>query len=315
MTDAPEPKRTSPWRRVLPWLVGIAIVVVLALRVPAAAFQRALAEGPHVELALVDLGVTIAMLLTDTLATWAALSVVGVRWDIAKVFAVRGATYVLSLINYAVGQGGIGYYLHRSGVPGKRAIGVTLFMIGTTFATLLLLNAVTWLVDHEGIDPRALWTVYGLTGAFVVYLVVILARPTALANNQVLAPLFDARLPGYALAILARLPHVIVIVFGHWIAMRAWGIPAPLALAASVLPGLAFAAALPISPAGLGTTQAGLVLFFSAFAAGATQEAREANLLAFSIVHFVYGMIGQLAVGILCVPLARRQDAASRDGA
>lgn len=282
------------------------------MRVPLDAFQQALAKGPHLELALVDFGVTIAMLLTDTLATWVALSVLGVQWKLARVFAVRGATYVLSLINYAVGQGGIGYYLHKSGVPGARAIGITLFLMGTTFATLLLLNATTWVLDHEGIDPRALWTVYGLAGAFVVYLIVIVIRPVALTNRQVLAPLFDARLGGYALAMLARLPHVVVIVFGHWVAMRAWGIPAPLALAASVLPGLAFAAALPISPAGLGTTQAGLVLFFSAFASGATQEAREANLLAFSIVHFVYGMIGQLVFGLACLPLARRQDA-SRD--
>ncbi len=315
MTDAPEPKRTSLVRRILPWLVGIAIVIVIAMRVPFDAFEHAISEGPHVQLALVDLGVTIAMLITDTIATWVALSVLGVGWKLPKVLAVRGATYLLSLINYAVGQGGIGYYLHRSGVPGMRAIGIALFMMGTTFATLLLLNAGTWVLDHDGIDPRALWTVWGLCGAFVVYLVIVLVRPIALSNRPVLSPLFEAGIGGHARAIAARLPHVVVIVFGHWVAMRAWGIPAPLALAAAVLPGLAFAAALPISPAGLGTTQAGLVLFFSAFAAGATQEAREANLLAFSIVHFVYGMAGQIAVGLLCVPLARRYDAISRDAA
>ena len=101
---------------------------------------------------------------------------------------------------------------------------------------------------------------------------------------------------------------VIIIVFGHWLAMLAWGIPVPFGVAATVMPAVVIAGVLPISPAGLGTIQAALVYFFSDYAAGATADDRAALVLAFSIVHFVYAMLGQLAVGLVCLPLARRGD-------
>jgi hypothetical protein len=63
---------------------------------------------------------------------------------------------------------------------------------------------------------------------------------------------------------------------------------------------------LPISPAGLGTTQAALVYFFSDYAAGATATERSAHVLAFAVVYFVYGIASSLIVGLACTPLARR---------
>jgi uncharacterized membrane protein YbhN (UPF0104 family) len=70
---------------------------------------------------------------------------------------------------------------------------------------------------------------------------------------------------------------------------------------------------LPISPGGLGTTQAALIYFFSDYAAGATDDARGANILAFAIVHFVYAVVAQLVLGLACVPAARRIQPARSD--
>ncbi|MEO8707184.1 MAG: hypothetical protein ABI867_44565 [Kofleriaceae bacterium] len=292
-------------RRALPWFVGVAIVVMIFVRVPLEAFRQAIHEGPHLQLAAVDLGVTLLMLTTDTLATWIAMRVTGARWTLGRVLAVRGATYVLSILNYAVGQGGIGFYLHRGGVPAKRAAGITLFMMGTTLATLLVVTAAT--LASEEITYAAMgWTVLAGCIGFVGYLIVIAIAPAALAGRELLAPLFEAGLRGHGIAIVGRVPHVLVVVLGHWFAMIAWGIPVPFGVAIAVLPVVVIAAVLPISPAGLGTTQAALVYFFAAYAAGADGDARAASILAFSIVHFVYGMIGQLVVGAVCVPFAKR---------
>jgi hypothetical protein len=71
-------------------------------------------------------------------------------------------------------------------------------------------------------------------------------------------------------------------------------------------PATAPPAALPISPAGFGTTQAATVYFFSDYAVGATADDRAAAVLAFSIVHFVYGLFAVILVGLPCVPRARR---------
>src|SRR5262249_35171225 len=161
---------------------------------------------------------------------------------------VRGATFVLFIINYAVGQGGFGYYLHRTGVSAWRAVGATLFLIGTNLAALLVVTAIAC-AFAANVDTRLWWFLgIGLAG-FAIYLVVIAARPAFLASREWLAPLFETGLRGHAIAVLARVPHVIVMSLGVWIAIRAWGIPVPASEALTTAPIVVVAAALPIAPA------------------------------------------------------------------
>ncbi len=293
-------------RRSWPWLVGSAILAVIIARVPFAAFSDAIAHGPHHWLALISVVVTIVVLGTESAATWVGLVATGVRRSFVDVLAVRGATYMLFLVNYALAQGGFGYYLHKTGTSARRAVGVTLFLVGTNVAALLLLTSAGWAV--EGIPvPEWLWWALAIGNAgFVFYLAVIALTPNVLARVAWLAPLFDAGVRGHALAIAARIPHVVFIVLSQWLAMRVWGIDVPAAAALTIVPAILIAAALPITPAGFGTTQAATVYFFSQYAAGATADERAADVLAFSIVYFVYGLLAVILVGLPCVPRARR---------
>lgn len=294
-------------RRVGPWLVGAAILAAIALRFPLAAFRAAIGHGAHVPLVVTNVAIATLGLACDSLAAWIALRAVRMRRPLGTVLVVRGATYLLLMVNYAVGQGGFGYYLYRSGAPALRATGATLFLVGTNLATLLLVTTVAW--AFRGIDATgaALWWTLAIgCAAFAVYLGVIAIAPAFLAGRELLAPLFAAGLRGHALAIAGRLPHSTVIVLGYWAAMRVWGIDVPFAVGVTLVPAVAIAAALPIAPGGLGTTQAAAVYFFSAYAPGATADERGASLLAFSIVHFVYGVLAMTAVGLICAALARR---------
>jgi len=305
--DAPPRKQPGLLKRAWPWLVGLAIVIVIATRVPVEAFREAIGKGPHVLLGFVTLGVTTTVLCTDSLSTWIGLLALDIRRPLSRVFVVRGATYVLFLVNYAVGQGAFGYYLNRTGVPGFRAVGVTLFLLGTNLATLLLVTTLVWAIGSAGEVHAALWwTLLVGSGGFVLYLVAIVIKPAFIARRETLAPLFDAGLRGHALAIIGRLPHTAVIVLGHWVAVRAWGIPVPLWAGITLMPAVAIASVLPISPAGLGTTQAALVYFFTSFAAGGTLDERQANVLAFAVVYFVYCVLASAIVGIVCTPFAKK---------
>ncbi len=296
-------------RRLAMWLVGAAIVAVVVVRIPFAAFRDAITHGPHLTLAAVDFVVTFAVLCTDAFATQWGLRAEGVRWGYVHAMLVRGSTYALAVLNYAVGQAGLGYYLHRSGIATARAVGITLFLTGTTFAALLALTTGSWASYQP--SGTMWWTLVGGCGAFVIYLVIIALRPRVLADNGTLGPLFDARLSGHALALATRLPHVAMLTMSFWFAMRAWGLAMPVSVAASVLPGVVIATVIPISPAGLGTAQAALVFLCSDYAPGATLEARQANILAFSLVHFVYGVLGQLLLGLFCTAVLRKRDRAT----
>ncbi len=294
-------------RRLVPWVIGAVIVVVIATRVPFDAFRTAMTHGPHVQLALMNIAILTVVLGTDSFSTWVGLLGLRMRRSLPAVIAVRGATFLLFIVNYAVGQGGFGYYLHATGESVLRATGATLFLIGTNLATLLLLTSLAWIaVPHGGANGAFGPTLAIGCAGFALYLGVIAARPAALARRDVLAPLFEAGLGGHALAMVGRLPHVLAITLGHWAAMRVWGIAVPFSVGLTIMPAVVIASVIPISPAGLGTTQAAFVFFFSSYAPGATAEARTANILAFAIVHFVYGVLASLAVGLACMPFARR---------
>jgi hypothetical protein len=302
-----EIKRPGFVRRVLPWIIGLGIIAFIATRVPIDAFRRSISEGPNVALASVALAIIVTVLCTDAVATWLGLLAMRMRRPITAVAAIRGATYVLFLVNYAVGQGAFGYYLNRTGISGLRAVGATLFLIGTNLATLLILTTFAW--TFAPTDPKLLvfwYTLLGGCAAFIVYLVIIAIAPSRLASVQLLSPLFDARLRGHAIAIIGRIPHVAVITLGHWVAMRVWGIPVPFTAGLTLIPAVVIASVLPISPAGLGTTQAAFVYFFGRYAAGASVAEQHAHMLAFAVVYFVYGIVATLVVGFACTPFAKK---------
>jgi len=293
-------------RALWPWLVGIAIVAVIATRVPFEAFRDGIRNGPHVQLALVTLLIYAVLLCTDSVATWVGLIALRMRRPFAAVFAMRGVTALLSVINYAFAQAGFGYYLHRSGERPLRAAGAASFLLGINLATLLVMTSVAWTARPSQIDEEAVrWLLLvGVTG-FAVYLAVIAWSPTILSRRQILAPLFDAHLRGHALAMLGRVPHVTAMVLGHWVAMRVWGIAVPFWVGATIMPAVVIAASVPISPGGLGTTQAAMVFFFEHYARGATGEERAAAVLSFGVVYFVFGVAAAMLLGVACTWVAK----------
>jgi uncharacterized membrane protein YbhN (UPF0104 family) len=297
-------------RRLAPWVVGLTLLVVVVTRVPYDALRTSIAQGRHLPLAAVHVLAVSTVLFTDAFATWMGMIALRLRRPFWDVFAVRGATNALFVINYAVGQGAFGYYLFKTGVKPLRATGATLFLIGTNLATLLVLTTITWVVgNRSGLNAGVTEMLAITCASFALYLVVVSIAPSFLARSEVLAPLFVAGLRGHGFAMLGRVPHVIVIVLVQWVALRAWGIEVPFIAGVALTPIIILATVLPISPGGLGTAQAAFAYFFSGFVIGATETERVGKLVAFGIVHFAFGIVAALLVGLICLPVARRRGA------
>src|SRR5262249_18475561 len=113
MADSTHQQRTARiLRQWLPWLVGGAILVAIVMRIPFSALQNAIGRGSHGWVAIAIALTTVVQLVTDAIATWVGLIALRMRRPFATVMAVRGATYLLLALNYAISQGGFGYYLH-----------------------------------------------------------------------------------------------------------------------------------------------------------------------------------------------------------
>jgi uncharacterized membrane protein YbhN (UPF0104 family) len=308
--------------RWLPWLVAAAILAVLTLRLPRAQLLRSLAAGPSWQVALCSVAVVGVALLADVWATLAAFAATGVRCRWRGVLPARGATYLLGLLNFAVGQGGMGLYLHRAGVAPLRVLGTLLFLFATQVGALAAVAAAGTLPPALGAGvagagggplagslplPAAVPVVTALAAAFAMLLVVLAWRPAWLSRHRLLAPAFAAGGGGFLRATAARLPHVVIMVAGLWLGLRLWGVALPLARGLIVLSVAVLVTVLPIAPSGLGTLELALVELTSAYAPGPTATAQRASVLAFSFVYHLFAIAAQAAVGLLCLAwLARR---------
>lgn len=308
--DKPAFRRGQRVRQALPWLAAVALFAWLLHRVPFDEVRAALRHGSYLPLLIYVLLEFVLTLPADAWATREALAVAGVRRSFAELMLARGATYLLSLLSYFASLGGIGWWVARGGVQAARATGAVLLMMVSNGIVLVLIASGGLLADLPP-DRRELLVLLigGALAGIAVYLGIIAARVPWLAGRSALAPLFEAGLAGHARAVLARAPHMLLLALLHWGAFRVWGIDIPFLRGVALMPVVLLISALPITPSGLGTTQVLQVLFFSAWADGATPEARAADVLAFSLVHWVFSLLWQGGIGLACLGLLRRRTA------
>lgn len=293
-------------RRLLPWLVGAAILLALVYRVPAAALRGGLAHGPWGLLAAYTLPFILLTLAADAYATGVCLRIAGEPRPLGTLTLVRGATYLLGLLNYALGQGGIGLYLHRTGVRAVRGTGIVLFLLAVNFGALAAAAALGIVLGGDELAGLR-GTAVGILAAGAAYLGVLALRPAFLARREILAPLFEAGPLGHLAALAGRMPHLLLLILGHWGAMGIWGIRVPAGQALARMPAVILASVVPLSPSGLGTVQATQLLLFSPYAPAASQAAREAAVLSYSLAFTFLGLVTQALTGAVCLMSLRRR--------
>ncbi len=285
-----------------PWLVALAILTFLFTRIPRRALFAALEAGPWLSLGAYTFVQVLIVLTADAYATSVSLAITGFRQRFPLIFLARGASYLLGILNYALGQGAFGLYLQRSGVVTMRAAGIMLFLMIVNLGVLLVVASFGLMADgYPGLSHLDLSLLgYGLFVAVVLYLAIIRLWPRSLRRYQLLAPILEAGLCGHFWAAGGRLPHVLLLVLTYWGALRLWGIPVPLAQGVAMVPIVLLIGALPITPAGLGTTQVALVLLFSSYVPLPHSEIRAAAVLAFSLIYYFWGIVAQALLGFWC---------------
>jgi hypothetical protein len=288
-------------RRIAPWVVAAAILAWLFATIRADDLRVAVARAPLVAFVAFTAAYVCVTLCADTFATWATFrrALPEATLTFGETLNIRGASYLLAIVHYGAGQGGLAYFVARRGVALARAAGAVMLIMGVNVLVVALIALLGVVLGGAPSAPALRWIVVALACAFPAYLAVIAARPRFLAARRLLAPLFDAGVRGHGIAVAARLPHIAWLVVGQTVALYLFGVEPPIAKAVALLPIVFIVAVLPITPSGIGTSQAMLAALFTPWAPGATPEARRAAVLACGLALQVVGMIVQALIGLV----------------
>jgi hypothetical protein len=289
---------------------ALATLVIFALilrRVPIAALASALREA--------DYGLFLALMIPNTLFYFAwdtlVLTIV-IRWFHGAVpyrdlLPVRAASYVLGFFNTNLGRGALAAYLSRRlGAPFLELGSTVIFLVLTEY-TQLVLWAMLGLIGFRAEVTTSLLVVAGIVAVFwvVFFLYTKLhVTPTgalrwlfAPRDWSILRTFRMATLGRYFAIVIVRAPMFFVSLCLHYYAAHAFGIYIPFSQMLTFLPVIFMLAALPVTVAHLGTTQAAWIFFFNQYAA-------VPRLLAFSLAaHLVFASTRAL-LGVIWLPAA-----------
>ena len=300
--------------RILPWVVTLGLLFYVFRSISFSEILVAFATAAPWTVPVLMVCV-LGVYLGDSFAIWKTFGWFVARLSFREVLVVRGATYLLALVNYSVGQGAIVYFVNRSkGVPLLRGTAAVLLIMGTNIL-LLLIFASIGLVVAPDLPPVLRKIVFGAYGALAIYTVLLLVRPRWLTSRPIFDVLFAAGVSGHLRAVLVRVPHLAILMVFTYTSLRAFGVQVPVTHAILYLPMIYFVGVLPIAVMGLGTTQFMMFLFLSRYVPGATPAAAKAAILAASLGGQAVALAIQVTLGIFCMrnQLARnlRQPASS----
>jgi hypothetical protein len=284
----------------LGWAVTLAILAYLFHTVPFAQVIEALHSARSWTVPVIAVMV-FAIYLADSFAIKKTFGWFVAPLSYGEVLLVRGATYLLALVNYSVGQGAIVYFVNRArGVPVLRGTAAVLLVMGTNLLVLLLLVSLGLLMADD--LPRQLrLIVFVAYAGLAAYVAVVAWKPAWLQKRPIFDVLLSAGLIGHLKAMVVRLPHILSLVVFTYASMAAFGVVIPPAKAIFYLPIIYFVAVLPISFQGLGTSQALMILFFAPYSEALTSDGRKAAVLTASLVSQALATSLQVLIGAVCM--------------
>jgi hypothetical protein len=289
-------------QRALSWLVTAVVFAFLLRRVPLDRLFAALQDAELARFAALMIPNTLFYFFWDTLV----LSVV-IGWFHAPVpyrelLPVRAASYVVAAFNTNLGRGALAAYLsYRLKSPFLELGSTVLFSLLAEYLHLVAWATLGVLVFASPETRDLLWVPPAVAAAWLL-LVLYMRAPAA---GPLFAPRRFSLLRSFRLApasryvklVLLRSPMFFVSLCLHWLAAPAFGVNIPFGQLMIFLPVIFMLAALPISVAHLGTTQAAWLVLFGRYAPAP-------KLLAFSLAAHLTFVATRALIGLALLPWA-----------
>ena len=239
--------------------------------------------------------------LVDSFVVQQAVSWFNVPVRYRVVLPVRATTYILSLVNTQLGQGGIAVYLHRRhALPFWEITGTVVFLAFVEIYQLAFYSFVGALAGSE-LGRMAPVSVYAVLAIYLGFHLWYFSRPRVgrLGEARLLRTFRRARPSQYLRLLAYKTPNLLAAVTVHWLALPLFHMHVPFVVLLTYLPLVFFFAALPIAAAHLGPSQLAWVYFFGRWAPGD-------RLLSYSLAAHVTFMLMNALIGLCFLRRAAR---------
>jgi len=295
-------KQTHPWSRLIPILLTMVIFGVIFWRIPFAAFWTAVSKARLLPFFALMGSFSLCFFLVDCLVLTTLI-----RWfhgpiQYRELLPVRAVTYLVSIINTQLAQAALALYINRRFRTPLGEISSTVMLLILLEATNLIFFATLGSLAFPGGTPFAflvLPLVLGLSWLFVIRTARggMGALGRKVGGNVVLSTFRRVNARQCLIVVGLRGSLFFLSLLVHSQALTFFGLDIPLRPLLTFLPIVYLVAALPITVAHLGTSQAAWIFFFGNYAP-------EADLLAYSLAAHLTFMLANGSFGLIFLPRA-----------
>lgn len=298
MTGLGEPRAAGTWRRYAPWVVGIVMLIGLVVVVDLAEVIDALRRADLARYAPLAVGFILVWFLVETHNLGSLLKRFGHRRPLSELAAVRAYTYLLMVLNYNLGVGGIALYLRSTvGIPMVEASSLMLFYMYAEVASLAAMSVLGAVIlpGEPHVGKIAL-----IAGGFLIGSTALIAGyrsfgdhlPRRLGRLSLLASFREASPSTVLIIIVGRGAYFLAFIAFFYLALPAFSVEVPFMALLVLVPTIFFIGNLPVSAAGLGTMQAAMLFFFRSYGS-------QSDIAAFSIVYSGTLIVLRLPLGLV----------------
>jgi len=317
--------RTGRLRTAVTWIGTVVLLGLLALTTDLEKAWAAFEQADHLLLPVSIVGFTLATWLVDTATTRVLLGYCGIRVPFNEFARIKGASYLLNVINYNLA-------LVMMAAVVKRRTDRGWGSAGSPFIALNFLDLSGMAVQaFGGFAMAGVLPQLGATGTAILLTIAaggLLAPPILAVLSRIEnAPGFLGRLLRHdlfsafraltagriAAIVVLRACFISLYVMQTWMNLKAFHIDVPLDDAFVFNPILGLVGFIPISVSGIGTTQFLARGFFGPFvpvdptlAGEAATRAMHATVDAYSTAAIAGGLLTRAAIGVICMPYVAR---------
>ena len=307
-------KKVPLYKKIIPWLVSGAILVFLFYRIDREQFIVSLFKADlHIYLPLVMFFILIWYFI-EAQNIQKLYQYFGIDVSYPEMLKIRGATFLLMIINYGLGAGGIALYMKKiRNVPIFKSVGMFFYymVIESGAITFLAMMGCLFTSESSVMLDRIFMLCLGLFLFYNAEIVILRNMPAwgflrRLREKSFFHVFRTCTLRSYAGLFFYRSCYFLTFVVFFYFALRAFHIEIPMLTLTALVPIIFFVGNLPITPFGLGTIQAAMLYFFKSYSS-------EANILAVSIVYSTSLIFFRAVIGLFSLSRVTSIDLYEKD--